>query len=328
MLHLVRGNTPYTVIILFILTLVLRLQALGNAVMPVADAPHALFGQVISFLRPVQGGSAVAFAILALLMAFGQAIYLRWITVKHRLFVRPSYLPAFAYLSLSSLHPALGQFSVQLLLGWLLLGALDAALYFSRRGEGPRTIFNVGFILGCAALLHFPALILIVFLLLALMLLRAFKPGEWIVAMLGYFTPVYFAAALLYLFDRLSIMRDWPALGLSLPRPWPHGAYLPVVIGGCVLLAAGGLAVLMRIVYKMPVSTRRSWGAVVAISVLSALMCLLTPKGPDAAWAGLMPGLSLIIVPPMAAEKRSRWANFTFYFLIALVVFAQLAVRR
>ena len=328
MLHLVRGNTPYTVIILFILTLVLRLQALGNAMMPVADAHHVLYGQIISFLKPALGASPVAFTVLALLMAFGQALYLRWITVKHRLFVKPSYLVPFAYIVLSSLHPALGQFSIMLLLNWLLLAGLDTALYLSRRGEAPRVIFNGGFMLGCVALLHFPALLLLFFLALALVLLRPFKPGEWIVATVGFLTPGYFAVALLYLFDGLPLLRLWPALGLSLPHPWPHGAYLPVVIAGCVLLAAGGMAALMRTIYKMPVSTRRSWGAVVALAVLSGTMCLLTPKGEGGTWAGILPGLSLIIIPPMAAEKRSRWANFTFYFLIALVVFAQLALRR
>lgn len=327
MLHLVRANTPYTVIILFILTLALKLQALGAPAMPAVDAHHALFAQIVAILRPVLGGSKTAFTVLALLMTFGQALYLRFITIRHRLFAKPSYVPAFVYLVLSALHPALGAFSAPLLLNWLVLIGLDVVLGFARSAEQPRTIFNAGFVLGCAALFHFPALLLLLFLMAALMLLRASKPGEWVVAMLGYLMPGYFAAAVLYLLDSWAFVRRWPVLGLSLPLRQPGYLYLLATVGGCVLLTLLGIISLMRIIHKMPVSTRRNWGAVIAIAILTAVMCLSTPVSEHSAWTGILPGLALVASPPMAAEKRSRLAIFTFYFLIALVIFAQLALR-
>src|ERR1043165_3408461 len=140
-LQIVRANSPYTVIILSILTLVLKLQALAHPVFPVADVHHALFGYIVQILTHIFGKSSTAFTVLAIAITFAQAIYLMNIASRHRLYSKHSYVPAFTYIALSSLHPALGQFSVQLLLNWLLLGTLDAILHFTRRDEPNRTIF-------------------------------------------------------------------------------------------------------------------------------------------------------------------------------------------
>jgi hypothetical protein len=156
-LHLVRANSPYTVIILFILTLGLKLQALGHPVVPDPGLHQALFASVVQALKGIWGASATAFTLLAAVFTFAQALYLRYIAIKHRLFGRPSYLPAFIYIIISSLHPATGYFSAPLLLNWFLLGALDALLGFTRREDQPRTIFNAGFLLACGALMYFPA---------------------------------------------------------------------------------------------------------------------------------------------------------------------------
>ena len=131
MLQLFRANSPYTVIILFILTLLLKLQALHHPVMPVAAEGQVLYAWVLSGFRVIFGGNAITYTILALLMTFGQAIYLRGVSIRHRLFSRPSYLPALAYIVLSSLHPVLGSFSVPLLANWLIIGAFDTILGFT-----------------------------------------------------------------------------------------------------------------------------------------------------------------------------------------------------
>jgi hypothetical protein len=47
-----------------------------------------------------------------------------------------------------------------------------------------------------------------------------------------------------------------------------------------------------------------------------------------AGWMNVLPPLALLIVPPMLAEKRSRFATFAFYLLLVLVLVCQLALRR
>ncbi len=333
MLQLVRGNTPYTIIIIAILTLVLKLQALGHAIVPVVDTHHALFGYIVFLLKHVLGNSATAFSLLAIVLTFAQAVYLMSIASRHRLFAKHTAVPAFAYIVLSSLHPAFGQFSVQLLVNWFLLGALDTILHFTKREEPNRTIFNAGFLLGCAVLLHFPAIIYFLLFLLALLWLRAFKPGEAIVGFLGYATPLYFALCLLYLCNALPVLKTWPYWGNGLPVHPKPSVYLIGLLSGLTILFLSGIFILVRTFYKIPVSVRRGWGAVGTAMVMSIAVSAFTPASENTGWMNVLPPLALLVIPPMVGEGRlergrsNRFATFAFYLLLALVLFCQLALR-
>jgi len=326
-LQLVRANSPYTEIIPFILRLGLKLQALGHPLVPPPDASQALFGWIVRKLTAIWGSSGTAFTLLAAVLTFGQSLYLRHIAIKHRLALKASYLPRLVYIIGSSLHPALGYFSAPLLLNWFLLGGIDCMLGFTRREDQPRTIFNAGFLFACCSLMLFPAVAYLVLLLFSLILLRPFRPGEWIVAILGYLIPFYFAVCLLYLGDGLHVIQHWPRTGLSLPASFKGNIWLPGLITGAIILVALGLYSLAGMLYKLPVATRRSWVAIGAAACLAIPMCIFTPVREPAAWLGIVPALSLIIVPTMLPEKRSRFATFTFYFLIVLVLYCQLTLR-
>ncbi len=332
MLSLVRGNSPYTVLILAILTLLLKLQALAHPLMPSPEVSQALFGWIVWLLSFVLGKSATAFTMLAVLMCFLQGIYLKSIAVRHRMFSKHSYLPAFIYIVLCSLHPAFGQFSAPLLLNWLLLAALDALLRFGRREGANRVVFNAGFLLGWAGILYFPTLAFALLAPLALLWLRNFRPGEWIVALLGFLTPFYFSLGLLYLFDNIDLIKhwpEWPILHLPAIRP---GAYLAGLLFVTLFLLGSGLVALGRSAFQTMVTVRRSWTLTGFMLILAIASCFFSARMQPESWLCTTPALSLFFTPPMLAEGRpghrrsGRFATFTFYLLLALLVFCQLAL--
>jgi len=326
-LQLFRANSPYTVIILFILTLLLKLQALHHPVAPAAVEGQVIYAWVLGGFQALFGSNAITYTILALLMTFGQAIYLRGVSIRHRLFSRPSYLPAFAFVLFGSLHPVLGSFTPALLANWLIIGAFDTILGFTSREEERRRIFNAGFLLGLAAALCFPDIVYAIFLVLTLILLRPFKPGEWVVAALGYLTPFYFAAGLLFLTDKLVLAKFWPRTGFGIPH-FIRGYYYPwILIAGVAVALISGIYVLVGSLPRLPVATRRGWGAVICALITAIASALIAPARLSGAWGGVLPALSLLIIPPLATEKRSRFATFAFYFLILLVICCQLTVR-
>jgi hypothetical protein len=296
--------------------------------MPLLSDQQALFGVVVNFFRGIWGNNAFAFTFFAALLTFAQSLYLKTITERHRLYSKHTYLPAFVYIIISSLHPSLGYFSAPLLVNWLVLGALDAALLFTQREDQPRTIFNVGFLLGTAAVLHFPALAFVVFFILSLILLRSFRPGEWVVAFLGYQTPFNIDIILQYLFDHWQLVKAWPQIGISLPVQASGRGYLPGLAGGCIILLATGIYALMDLLGKLPMSVKRGWGAIITLLFIALIVCAFTPNTEKAAWICAIPPFTLLIVPAMLGEKRSRFATFIFYFLLALVVYCQLALRK
>lgn len=327
MLHLVRANSPYTVIILFILTLVLKLQALGHPMLPHPEPGQIIFAALVQFLNRFFGNNAFAFTFFSALCIFGQALYLRFVTVRHRLYLKNSYVPAFVYIILSSLHPILGSFSATLVFNWVMIGAIDMLLGFSRREDQPRTIFNAGFLLALAGLMDFPALIYFFLLLYAIAVLRVFRAGEWIVGILGYLTPFYFALGLSYLWDVLPQLKSWPKLTLNLPVFGKGHIYAPLLTGAALLLLAAGAKYLSAFLPRLTVSTKRSWGVLAVAALLATVVCALSKSDGPTRWMGLIPLYSLFIVPTMLPEKRRGFANFAFYFLIGLALFCQIALN-
>ena len=326
MLQLFRNNSPYTVIILFIITLLLKLQALLHPAAPVILPHEPFFDWLVHLLNTVMCGNPFAYTFLAAVLLFGQSIYLTGIAVRHRLFAKPTYLPAFTYIIFTSVLPAFSYFTAPLIVTWLVLGALDTMLKFSQP-QRPRThIFNAGLLLAIAALLQFSALGYLLLLLLALLLLRSFNAGEWVVAMMGYCTPFYFLAGLLYLFNKLPLLRRWPDLGISLPRQMGHPLYLMGAVTGFIILTVCGFYTLQGGMARYAIAVRRGWGAVVCYAVASLPVVIFTSHKEGAAWLCILPPLALIAAHPMGDEKSRLFPNFIFYFLAAFALFCQLTV--
>lgn len=328
MLALIRNNSPYTVIILFIFTLVLKLQAVLHPEAPALLPDHQLYNVLVEGLAAVLGGSRFAFTMLAVIMVFAQGLYLTAITVRHRLYPRPTYTPAFAWIVLSSLRPEFSYFSAPLLVNWLMIGALDILLKFTQPQHLRQHIFNTGFLVSVAALVQFSAVGYLLFFLLVLILLRPFHPGEWVVGLLGYFTPLYFFGALLFLADRFGLIRRWPQIGISLPSQLQHPAYLIGAVIGVVLLLSSGLFILSGQMGRYAVSVRRGWWAVIAFFVLSLVVSVFTPAAEGAAWICIMPALALVSAVPLNLEKSKRFSNFIFLFFLVFVIFCQLTVHK
>jgi len=327
-LQLFRNNSPYTVIILFIFTLLIKLPALLHPAVPGLLHDGPVYNSIVRALASVLGQSGFAWTLLTIVLLFAQAIYLTGITVRRRLFHKTYYTPAFAFIALTSILPAFNFFSPPLLVNWLMLFAVDIFLRLSQPMHPQKHIFNAGFLLSIAALLQFSAIGFLLLFIVMLIILRPFNPAEWVVAMLGSLTPIYFFAGLLFLFDKFDQIKLWPDIGISLPRQLPHPLYfIGTVIGGLILLSSG-LYVINDTRNKMAISVRRGWSAVIAWFIVSLIVCIFTPDTIAAAWLCAIPPLALIIAHPLNLEKNKLFSNFIFYFLIAFAVFCQFTIHR
>jgi hypothetical protein len=327
-LQLIRNNSPFTVLILFIFTLIIRLPALLHPQLPVTAGDTILFNWLLGGLSYVFGSAAFAWTFFAVVCSFLQGLYLNAITIRHRLFARPTYVPLFSYLVLTSIIPGYSYFSAPLMVCWCLLLSFDVMLQFSQSGQPRKHIFNAGFMLSMAALLQFSAIFYFLLFIVALILLRPFTIGEWVVAIIGYVTPLYFFSGLLFLTDRLPALTRWPDLGISLPRQVPHPVFLLGCIGTILILTASGLFVLQGQMPKSVIAVRRNWGAIVAAFIVSVIVSVLTAGDNGVIWLVLMPALSMIISNPMLLEKNKRFSNFTFYFSLLFVIFCQVALHK
>lgn len=323
MLRLIRDKSPYTVIILLIYTLLIKLQALVHPMLPIADNEHLLYGYIVHIFSFILGKNAFAYTLLAVVMLFIQAIYLNAIVVRHKLFNKTTYIPAYLYITLSSLHPSLSSFSEALFVNWCMLGSVHILLNFHNTTQPRKMVFNAGFLACIAALLHFPAAGFIILLWAALLLLRSFNPAEWVVGLMGYFTPVYFFAALLFLFDELHLIKLWPRIGLHFPQKITAHAYIVTLTVGLVTLMCCGLFALQVFISRVSVFMRRNWVLIMIYMFISILVCCFTPKDMRNIWLITIPASSLVIAHPLYLEKSKWFSNFAFYFSLLVVLVCQ-----
>lgn len=328
MLQLFRNNTPFTVLILFIITFILKLQALSHPVPPVMMSDHIAYGAILYVLGHIMKFGAFAYTILAVLMLFLQAMYINYLTAKHKLYNKITYFPALVYLLITSINPAFNYFSEPLLINWFLIWSLDYMFTLSQTLQPRKQIFNTGFVLCLPVLIQFPALGFLLLFFVALLLLRPFNISEWVVALLGYLTPIYFFAGVLFLADQLQLVVHFPQIGFALPRSLGRPVYMFCCISGTVLLLIAGLFGFQQHISKMTIYIRRNWYLVFLYLIVSTIVTIISLSPLNAEWLLVLPPLSIIVAHSFYVEKTKRFSNFIFYFSILFVILCQLAINK
>lgn len=324
MLHLVRNNSPYTAILLFLLTLTLHLQALTHAVLPHAEASQFVYGWLLHGLSYIFGKSAFAYTLFSVLLLFVQALIINRLAIRHRLFMHQHYLPAFCFIVLSSLNPALSVFGAPLICNFLLLGVMHLLLASRNHQNANKQIFNLGFLIMPAALLEFPAVVFVLYAFVALLIIRPFSFREWMVMLLGLVMPLYILVVILFCTDKLQLLHLWPELGVSLPRQLKPAEYYLGVAGGLIVWLCICVYNMQSQLPKAPIFIRRSWIVVTLLLFFSLIAACFTAPSVQGGWMICLPALSLILAQAFSHERNKKVNRISFYFVLALVIFAQI----
>lgn len=327
MLQLFRNNNPFTVIILFIGMLVFSLAALLHPQAPVPVPGYFVYNSLLDVLNVVLHHNAFGFTFINIILLFFQALYINNIAAKYKLFSRPTYIPALVYILLISLYPPYGYFSLAMVVNWFVLGGVDVILSFNQTLKPRKNIFNAGYLFCLASIFQFSAVGFVFLFLAALIILRSFTPGEWVVAVMGFITPLYFFAGILFLFDKLPLLRQWPQIGISLPRQINTPVYVVGLLTGYVALISAGLFGMQTQVPKSGIYIRRNWIALVAYTIVSVLVAVFTDGFVPGTWLLTIPALAFIIAHGFNLEKSKRFSNFILYFSLALVIFCQIVYK-
>lgn len=323
MLHLVRNNSPYTAILLFIFTLCTQLQSLMHPVLPQATDTQLVYGWLLQAVSFLLGRSAFAWSFLGVVLVYLQALLLNAIAARHRLFAQNAYLTAFAYLSLSALHPAMAQFSPMLLVNLCILFAINELLLLKQAQNAGKYIFNLGFALMIAGLIQFSALALVLFLIFSLIVLRPFSFREWMIMLVGLAMPLYITAVWLFCTDKLHLLYLWPDLGVSLPSQLKPAQYYLGVFSGLIIWLSISMYNMQTNLPKAPIYIRRCWIAITALLVVSLLAAIFADKGVSAVWMVCLPALSLILAHAFINERSRKMNAISFYFVLAFILYCQ-----
>ena len=167
MIGIFKQKTPVNIFLLLVLGVVLKLPMFLHPHIPLAKNSDGVFiSKVLQLLTPT-----------------GQSMM-----------SRPTYFPGMAYMLITSLLPEWNHFSAPLIVNTILLFVLSGLFKIYNQPNAKGAIFNIGLALGVASFLFFPAITFIVWILLALTVMRPFKINEWMLCIVGITTPFYFYA--------------------------------------------------------------------------------------------------------------------------------------
>ena len=235
-----------------------------------ADEKSAIFYKaIISFLNSIGGNSSYIYAVLTYLILFTQAMQLNRLINDQRMMPRMTYLPATSYMIVTSLIPEWNFFSPVLLVNTLILAVFSGLFKLYNQSNVKGNIFNIGLAIGLSSFIFFPSVVLVVWLLLALMIMRTVRINEWLICLLGVTAPIYFYAAYLFFTDTWSLEKLFTSIQISVTVPakslWlaisSFLLVIPFLIGGYMV---------QDNLRKMLIQVRKNW-SLVLIFLLFAL---------------------------------------------------------
>jgi hypothetical protein len=249
--------------------------------MPMFMKPHPavfrpadgiLFEGIINLFSSTAKANPIFYPLLTFALLFFQAILLNRFINSQRMMSKPTYLAGLAYLLITSLLPEWNYFSAPLLCNTILLFILSALFGIYNKPNVRGTIFNIGLALGVSGFLFISSLTFIIWILLALAVMRPFRLNEWLICILGITTPFYFYAIYTVLNGIWSWQEFVPQITLGFPSlkqsAWLSGSVFLIMVP----FLTGGYYVQENL-RRMLINVRKGW----SLLLLYLLAALLLP---------------------------------------------------
>lgn len=265
-----RQKNPANIFLLLVFGVLIKLPVFLHPHIPeVKPSDGILFKAILDMLKPYGSSTPVIYGGLAFAIIYLQAVLLTSFINSQRMMSKPNYFPGMAYMLITSLFPEWNYFSAPLLVNFILVLVLSRLFRVYNQPNALGSVFNIGLALGVATFLFFPSVTFIIWILLALAVMRPFRLNEWIVCIIGVTTPFYFYAVYLFVTNQWNWSALWPYFSIRLPAI-KQSAWLA---GSVFLLAvpffAGGYYV-QESLRRMLIQVRKGW-SLMLLYLLGAL---------------------------------------------------------
>ena len=273
MVGVFKQKNPANILLLLVFGILVKLPMFLYPHIPVdRPADGVFFKWILNFLQPAASSFPSLYPLLAYFLLFIQAIVLTRFLNAQRMMSRPNYLAGMAYLLITSLLPEWNYFSAPLLINSILLLVLSGLFRIYNQADAKGTIFNIGLALGIAGFLFVSSLTFILWVLLALAVMRPFRLNEWLLCILGITTPFYFYAIYIFIKGKWSWQAFLPHISIGAPSVEQTVWLAASVFLLMIPFLAGGYYVQDNL-RKMLINVRKGW----SLLLLYLLTALLLP---------------------------------------------------
>ena len=281
------------------------------------QADGILFEGIINLFASIAKANPIFYPLLTFALLFFQAMMLSRFINTQRMMNKPTYLAGLAYLLITSLLPEWNYFSAPLLCNTILLFILSALFGIYNKPNVKGTIFNIGLALGIAGFLFISSLTFIIWILLALAVMRPFRLNEWLICILGISTPFYFYAIYTVINGNWSWQEFVPQITLGFPSlkqsAWLSGSVFLIMVP----FLTGGYYVQENL-RRMLINVRKGWSLLLLYLLAALLLPFVNSSDTFENW--------IMAMVPMAAFHGytylySKWLVFPLIIVWITVAF-------
>ncbi len=250
-----------------------------------------------------------------------QALRLNYLLVNMRMFQKPNFLTAMAYILLTGLIPAWGMLTAPLISNTLIIWLFGKLCKLYNNSSAKSLIYNIGLITSICILGYHPLFLLIAIMLFALLILRPFSLGEICILILGFITPFYFLGVGLYLTDTWQnakvYMPDWD---LHFIKQKPDIQLWVTLLTLTVMLLLG-ILLWQQNARRMLIQMRKNWGVLLLLLIILLPAPFVNKNAQDeVAFLWLVPVAAFSANFFLYAPKR--WlAGIVFWIILGICIY-------
>jgi hypothetical protein len=200
-LNLFRQNSLVAGIMLFVLTVLLRLPAF--TAMPkyefIQNAPFARL--TFGFISALPNAYLWSF-IIATALVFLQAMFINYIVYSQSILYKNTFMPGLFYILLNSFFIQQTELTPQLISNTFVLLLLQRLCYLYESKNPVLVVLDTGLYLGVGILFNYDLLLFLPFILISVIIFTSFNLRYLIVSILGICIPLYFTGIYFYVTNR------------------------------------------------------------------------------------------------------------------------------
>ena len=320
MIAIFKQKSPGNVVITLLFGLLLKLPLFLYPKNIVASSIDGrLYQWFISILPP---GSPTVYSVIAFSLLYTQALMINYMVNEYRMIIKATYLPAMAYLLITSLMPEWNYLSSPMLANSFIIWMFIYLFKLYNSNNAKAQVYNIGLITGITSYIYFPSAAFVLCVLLGLMILKPFRLNEIVLFFLGCLTPYYFHAVYLFLFGELSLRNFFPQISVRIPllknSIWLAGSILlltvPFLVGGYFVQAN---------LRRMLIQVRKNWSVLLIYLLLAFFVPFINSDQSFETW--------ILVTVPFAAFHAcayfypvKKWFPLIIFFItIGYILYQQ-----
>ena len=314
-----KANNPYNTFLLLVYGLLLKLPMFLHPTIPTPQQTDGfLFKTLLGQISIIGNSVPAIYPIISFLLLYTQAVTFNKLSNDQRLMQKPNYLTGMAYLLITSLFKEWDILSAPLIVNTLLIWvwANMSGLYNNKNAKS--TLFNIGMIIGISTFFYFPSIAFSLLIIAGLTVTRPFKLSEWLIALLGIFTPYYFLLAYVFLTDKWKGYK-LPGFSVSLPKfyesRWALAAIIIVLVATTI-----GLFYIQQNFRRQLVQTRKSWNLVFLYFLVAVFIPFINTSHSFQYWILCAVPLSAFVASAFLYPQKKWFPLLLHWLMVGFVI--------